>query len=113
MLLPRRGHHDHRDAFRPRIGLDPAENLEPVHLRELQVEEHDLRCVLDAAVRVRAGGEQELQRGRPVADVVNLVSQVLLPQRPQRELGVRRAVLDEQNLHSLELHAAFLLPREA
>src|SRR5439155_15989933 len=31
-LLARRGHHHHRDAFRARIGLDPPQDLEPVHL---------------------------------------------------------------------------------
>ena len=77
---------------------DPPQDLEPVHLGQLQVQQDHLGDVFDPAAGVRPFAEEELQRLRAVASDLDAVAQVGLLERAQRQLEVVGVVLDEQDL---------------
>ena len=61
---------------------------------------------LSGALGVGPAAEEKIQRFFAVADDVNLVGQLMLPQRNQRQLHVVRVVLDQQEFHFVVVHIA-------
>src|ERR1017187_5236680 len=97
-LLARRGQDDDGDHFRPLVRLDAPEHLEPVHLRELEVEEDDSGERRPGAGGISPFSEEKLEGLGSVADDMNVVRDVGLLQRAQGQLGVVGVVLDEQDV---------------
>jgi hypothetical protein len=74
---------EHRDGFRGRVRLEPAADLEAVHVRELHVQ--------DDHVHVLAGAGETLLAGLRLHDVV-----AGLAQDPRRHVAGRLVVVDEE-----------------
>ena len=81
-----------------RVGLDAPEHLHAVDQRQLQVQQDHLGTILDLAVGVRAGAEDELQGLRPVAHDMDVIGEVVLLERMECQFHVVGIVLDEQDL---------------
>ena len=74
------------------------EHLQAVETRQLQIEQHQLRQPAVAAPGVRARREQIIERLDAVAGDDDLVRDLALAERAQRQLHVVRVVLDQQDL---------------
>jgi len=73
------------------------QHLEAVHLRQFKIEQHHLGD-WPGAVR------EEVHSFGAVTAHVYLIRQIALLECPQRELGIVRVVLDEQNVDSMWGH---------
>src|ERR1700730_1053159 len=104
-LLARGGHHDHGDHAGRRIRLDASEDLEPVDLGQLEVQEDHLRPIVLLAACVGAAAEDVVQGLRPVPHDVDPVRQVVLAEGVEGQLDVVGIVLDEEDLDDLIGHA--------
>ena len=78
----------------------------PLTLGSFKIEQDDLGRAIRGALGVGPAAEEEIQRLFAVADHVNLVRQLVLPQRDQRQLHVVRVVLDQQEFHFFVVHIA-------
>ena len=87
-LLFGRGEHHHRYMPGLRIVLDLTQHLQPVHFRELQIQQDHPRAFLQAPAVVGARAEDELQRLGAVSDDMDPVRDVVLPQRTEGQLRV-------------------------
>src|SRR6266498_5905363 len=95
-FLPRGGEHDDRHGLQRVVGLDPAQDLETVQPRHLQVEQDHGRVPLGPE-REAAAPKKIIERFFAVARYDDLVGKVILAQRRQRQLDVLRVVLGEQD----------------
>src|SRR5450756_2459397 len=74
-----------------------TQDLEPSHLRQLQVQQDDLWQVGDATPRVLASRCQVLQGLLPVARDDDFVGDIVLLECPQRKGDIVWIVLDQQD----------------
>src|SRR3989442_683086 len=82
-LLLGRGEHDHRQLAGALVVLEAPQDLQPVHLRELQVEQYHARRDADLAQRMALVAEEEFQGLGSVARDEHLVRErPVLPSRP-------------------------------
>src|SRR5438093_36511 len=93
-----RGEHDDRQRARALLALQASQHLQPVHFRELQVEQNHTRRDADLAQRMALLAEEEFQRLGPVAGDEHLIRQIPGLEGAQSELHVARVVLDQQDL---------------
>src|SRR5207249_3427365 len=93
-----RGEHDDRQRARALLALKASQHLQPVHFRELQVEQNHTRRDADLAQRMALLAEEEFQRLGPVAGDEHLIRQIPGLEGAQSELHVARVVLDQQDL---------------
>ena len=82
-----RGQHDDRDAGEVRVLLDPAEDIQPVDIRQDQVQQHQAQCLA-----VSTDGLQGLGAGLREEELV-VILQVGVEQLPVDEL-----ILNDQDL---------------
>ena len=97
LFLVGRRQDDDRQQFRPVVGTHLPQHLEPVHPRQLQIQQHDLRHVARVAAGPRAAPEQEVEGLHAVASHDDLVHDVRLAQRPECQRLVVGVVLDQQD----------------
>ena len=88
--------HDHGYDLQMLVGLDDLQHFQPADLGQLEVEQHQ------DGMAVRAGFEfspaiKIIQRLRAVVDDRDLVGQIMLRQRGQRQFHVPRIVFDQQD----------------
>src|SRR5258706_9640934 len=94
-LLLGRGEDDDREQLRLRILTELPEHLEAIDLRQLQVEQHDLR-IWFAPARVHATFDKPIERVGTVSDDDDAVAHVVLGKCAQGESLVVGVVLDEE-----------------
>src|SRR5882762_1026267 len=97
LLLGRGEHHD-RQRARALVVLESPQDLQPVHLRELQVEQNHLRGDADLAQRMALLAEEEFQGLGPVAGDEHLIREIPGLEGAQGELHIARVILDQQDL---------------
>ena len=95
--LARGGQHHDRNRAAVVVGLDGLQHLEAVDLRHLDVEQDHDRVAARARSKC-APAVQVVQRLRAVAHDHDLVGEVVLVQRRQRELDVAQVVFHEQDV---------------
>ena len=78
------------------VALDLTQHLQPVHLGQLQVEEHQ-RGLIVGPLGELAAPIQVVQRLGAVSDVHDFVGELVRCERVENQFRVARAVLDEQN----------------
>src|SRR5712691_8078895 len=104
------GQDDDGNGFGALVLLESAQDLKPVHLGQLQVEQDDLGDDPDVAEAVCVVAEEEIQRLGPVPADEDLVREIALPECAQRQLSVVGIVLDQQDFDLVGLaglaHAA-------
>ena len=86
--------------------LDGLQHFQATDLGQFQIQQDDLGRAIRAALGVRPAGKEKVQRLFAVPDDVNLVRQLMFPQRNQRQLHVVRVVLDQQKFHFVVVHIA-------
>jgi len=94
--IVRRGQHDHGNLAQVGIRLQAAQHFDAVHLRHLQIHEHDGRLRIGPAGE-RAAAKQIIERVGPVAQGHDFVGEVVFFQRVQRQFRVARTVVHQQN----------------
>ena len=78
------------------LGADPAQDLEPVDARQLQVEQDHSGASRRVAAGVGAAAEQVIQRLLPVAATTSGFLIAFFAKRPLRQRDVAGVVLDQQ-----------------
>ena len=96
VFLRRREDH-HGQALRPRVGTEGSQDFEAIHLRELEIEQDDLREHGRIAAFVGASAEEIVQRLGPIARDDDLVLDVALLERAKGQCLVVGVVLDEED----------------
>src|SRR5690606_15882991 len=91
-LVVRGGEDDHRRAAQLGVRAQLAEELDPVHARHVQVEEHQ------APLLGQLAPTQHLQRLDPVPRHPERVADVVLPERPPDAHHVHLVVLHEEDV---------------
>src|SRR5689334_13049021 len=94
-LLTRRGQDHHGQETGAVVGTDAAQDLEPVDLGELEIEEDDFRCYRATGMRARA--EEEVEGFGAVVGHLDLVLNVVLSEGATRQRLVVGVVFDEQD----------------
>src|SRR5205085_5703245 len=89
------GEHDHRDALEAVVGLDVLEHLAAVLLRQVEVEQDDVRA---RRVRVLAAAVEKLHRLDAVLAPVQLVVDLAFLQRLARQALIAGVVFHQQDL---------------
>src|SRR6266576_2253566 len=97
LFLGRR-EHDDRQRARALIALESPQDLQPVHFRELQVEQNHARRDADLAQRMALVPEEELQGLGSVAGDEHLIREIPGLEGAEGELHIARVVLDQQDL---------------
>src|SRR3989440_2218608 len=97
-LFPGRGEHHHPQRTRTLVALEPAQAFQPVHFRELQIEQNHARRNPDVAEWTALLAEEEFQGLGPVASHEHLIREIPGLEGAQGELHVARVVLDQQDL---------------
>src|SRR6266850_2171760 len=97
LFLGRGEHHD-RQGARALVALESPQHLQPVHLRELQVEQNHARRDADLAQRMALLAEKEFQGFGAVAGDEHLIREIPGLEGAQGQLHIARVVLDQQNL---------------
>ena len=82
---------------RPVVGTQALQHFQAIDLRQIDVEQHDLRRVAQIALGVGSGREQIVERFLPVSNHDDLVADVRAPERDQRQLFVVGIVLGKQD----------------
>jgi len=77
------------------VGPDCAQDLQPAHLGQFQVEQHQLGQVLCRLTRIGARTGEEVDGFLSVMRHNDRVDDVVSPERPLREQDVVWIVLDE------------------
>src|SRR5476649_2165737 len=96
LLLPRRGHHYDRDRLERRIALDLTQDLQSVHLRQFQVEEHHGRLIVRPC-RELTPPIQIVQCFCSVPNVHDFIGELVGAEGVQDQLRVALTVLDKEN----------------
>src|SRR5581483_11082933 len=96
-FLIRRGEDHDRYEFRSLVCSNPPQHVEPVDLRELQVEEYHRRQLGIDPPGVAALREQVVESFLPVVCDHDLVPNAVLAQRSDLQLFVALRVLDQQD----------------
>src|SRR5881628_309085 len=96
LFLGRGEHHD-RQRSRALVALESPQDLQPVHFRELQVEQNHARRDADRAQRMALLAEEEFQGLRAVAGDEHLIGEIPGLESAQGKLHIARVVLDQQD----------------
>src|SRR5207253_2782891 len=104
-----RGEHHHRQRTRTLVAFEPAQHFQPVHFRELQIEQNHARRDADVAQRMALLAKEEFQGLGPVASHEHLIREIPGLEGAQGELHVARVVLDQQDLDFQRLHPSRLI----
>src|SRR5438105_785504 len=86
------------ESTRRAAPLMPAQHFQPVHFRELQIEQNYARRDADVAQRMALLAKEEFQGLGPVASHEHLIREIPGLEGAQGELHVARVVLDQQDL---------------
>src|SRR6266849_9705 len=97
-LLLGRGEHDDRQLAGALVALEAPQDLQPVHLRELEVEQNHPGSDAELAQRMALVAEEEFQSLGSVAGDEHLIREIPGLQGAQGELHIARVVLDQQDL---------------
>jgi hypothetical protein len=92
----RSGEHDDRYHAGAGIGPYRSQNLESVQPRQFQIEEYQPGGWLTSAVSVGTAAEQEIEGFLAVPGHLDPSARIELTQRPESELHLKRAVLDQE-----------------
>jgi hypothetical protein len=84
-----------------RVGSHRAKYLDPINLRQFQVEQNNFRMLMDVSPRVLASTEQPVQRFLAVLDVHQVIGKIDFSERAQGYFGITRIVFDEQNFNAV------------
>jgi hypothetical protein len=96
--IVRGGENYDRSHGGPGICPNRPEDLEAVHPGQVEVEQHQARGWESAAVAEGAAPKQEVESLLTVPGHVDAIGRIQLPQRPQRELRLEGAALDEEDV---------------
>ncbi len=80
------------------IAFDLLEHLHPVHFRQFQIQQYQLRRMIKGPSGMRSGAEQEIQRFLAVTGHEDTVGQILRAQGMQGEIHVVLTIIDQKNV---------------
>ena len=82
--------------FRSVIVPQASQDLKPVYLRKLQIEQDSLSPLIECPVPVRTGAKDQIKGLRPVPGDQNLIQDTALSEFPHELLLIVRIIFHEQ-----------------
>jgi len=101
------GENDHGEELGLGSGTQTAQHLQAIDLRQLQIENDDLRDDGRVAVGVGAGGEQIVQGFGAIASHHHFVGDVVLAEGPKGESFIIGIIFDQQNDAACHFSSSF------
>ena len=98
MLLLRTGQHDHRYRLNLSVAFDLTQHFKAAHLRQIQIQQDDLRLRLGFAPGVTPGAKKELQRLGAIPRDGDRIGQVRRLQGIQRQFHVASIIFHQKNV---------------
>ena len=97
LFVLRHRQYGHRNGLCSFVGLDPAEHFHSGDLRQVQVQQHQIRPVLDAAFRKASRAKQVFQSLRAIARDLNRIGDFGFPKGLQSQIHIVLIILHEQD----------------